>query len=164
MNAQINLCRKVIPFFKFEGGAVNELWHIFQGRQPLKDWPISIMLLISEHVHMKKVITRFKGFGNWESASAPGIAHALHYKQAESRTLHFSGVFHSWITVAIITMRNLPTENTLKKNENIKPSLISVLHDISKTGYINFHIYFKCKHDQPQLVISTTSVVLPVLI
>lgn len=115
MNAQINLCRKVIPFFKFEGGAVNELWHIFQGRQPLKDWPISIMLLISEHVHMKKVITRFKGFGNWESASAPGIAHALHYKQAESRTLHFSGVFHSWITVAIITMRNLPTENTLKK-------------------------------------------------
>lgn len=57
-----------------------------------------------------------------------------------------------------------PYRKYIKKNENIKPSLISVLHDISKTGYINFHIYFKCKHDQPQLAISTTSVVLPVLI
>lgn len=41
------------------------------------------MLLIPEHAHMKKVITRSKGFGNWEGASAPGIARALHYKQAE---------------------------------------------------------------------------------
>lgn len=78
-----NLCRKLETFLQFESGVVRELWHIFQGQKHLKDWPISIMLLIPECAHMKKFVTRTKGFGNWESASAPGVVRGLHHKQAE---------------------------------------------------------------------------------
>lgn len=67
---------------------LRELWHTFQGHKLLKDWLISIMLFIPECAHMKKVIMRSKGFGNWV------LQHLAFYvvcitSREKSRTLHF---------------------------------------------------------------------------
>ena len=81
LNIQIQFVKKtkdISPFLE----VLRELWHIFQGHKLLKDWLIPIMLLIPECAHIKKSRKEIQGV--WQlSASAPGIVHGLHHKQAE---------------------------------------------------------------------------------